>query len=201
MARDDQRIFRQRQQPGVKRTEECLGVATGQVSAAHRAGKQCVAGQEQFLLREVETDASRSVTGRVDDLCLDAGDSRGRVIFGTLVQLDLLRRRDAEPAGLHVQHGEQGQVGLMKEHRRSGDALQLRGPANVIDMGVGHDYLSQREVVTGKPCQDVGDLVARINHHGLCRVEVCQQGAVAVERADGEGLAKKTSGHVWMVAR
>jgi hypothetical protein len=68
-------------------------------------------------------------------------------------------------------------------------------------MRVGHDDLPQCEVMMGEPRENISDLVARIDHHCLAGVEVCQQGAVAAERADSEGLAEKTSGHVWMVAR
>ena len=88
----------------------------------------------------------------------------------------------------------------MEEDRRAGDAFELCSAANMVDMRVGDDDLAQREVVAREPGEDVCDLVSGIDDDRVVRLQICQQSAVAAERADGEGLAEKTDAIFWIVA-
>lgn len=189
MAGDDQCVLRQGHKAGVNGAEQRLAVATGQVGAADGAGEEGVAGEEQFLLWEKKADAAGGVAGGVNDLRFEPGDAGGEAVFGALIERDFLWRGYAEPAGLHIEHVDQWQVLLMEKDRRAGDTFELRSPANVVDMRVRDDDLFQGEVVAREPRENGGDLVAGIDHDGLFTLQVCQDGAVAAERANGEGFA------------
>jgi uncharacterized membrane protein len=55
-------------------------------------------------------------------------------------------------------------------------------------MGVRDDNGGHRETVPGKRLQDLVDFVAGVDHHGLVRSFVAQNGAVALQHADGKRL-------------
>ena len=62
------------------------------------------------------------------------------------------------------------------------------GSGDVVDVGVGDDDLFDREVVGGKDGHDAGNVVTGVDDDGLVGGFVSQDGAVALERADGENL-------------
>jgi hypothetical protein len=137
----------------------------------------------------------------VDDLGFEAGNAGGEAVLGALVERDFFGRLHVQPGGLRVEHGEEREVLLMEEDGRSGDAFELRGAADVVDMRVGDDDLFERELMASEAHENTGDLVAGVDDDGLFTFQVREQGAVAAERADGEGFAEQIRLHVLMVAR
>jgi hypothetical protein len=194
-------VLGQREQAGVDGAKESLGVAAGQVGAAYASCEKRVAGEKQFLLWEVETDAAGGVTRGMDDLGFEAEDAGGEAVVRALIERRLLRRRDADPGSLHLHHAENGQVGLVEEDGCAGDAAELRGAADVVDMRMGDDDLLQSELAPGEPGEDIGDLVAGVDDDRFPGLQIGEQGAIAAERADGEGLTQELGRHTRMVAR
>ena len=64
----------QHQQAITQRAQDLLPIAPGKIGSADRPGKQSVAGQQQVLIREEETDAPRSMPWSVQHL----GGQRGQ---------------------------------------------------------------------------------------------------------------------------
>ena len=58
----------------------------------------------------------------------------------------------------------------------------------MVDVGVGDENLLELEAELGEAALDAGDLVAGIDDDGLAGLFVAEDGAVAGERADGEGF-------------
>ena len=93
-----------------------------------------------------------------------------------------------EPAGLDVHHLDQREVVLVVEDGRAGEGLEARGPGDVIDVRVGDEDLLDGEIVALEEGEDARNLVAGIDDDGLAGGLVAEDGAVALQRADGEDL-------------
>jgi hypothetical protein len=94
----------------------------------------------------------------------------------------------ADEGGLLIHHFEQWKVVFIEEDGRSGEALEAKRAADVVNVGVGDDDLFKLESKSGEAVVDAGDLVARIDDDGLSSCFVAEQGAVALQRADGKAF-------------
>ena len=72
MAGNDGDFVGEGEEAFVDGVKKFAGVASGEVGAAYGAGEESVSGQEEGLVREVETDGAFGVAGRVED---DAGEA------------------------------------------------------------------------------------------------------------------------------
>lgn len=95
---------------------------------------------------------------------------------------------NSEPGGLGSHHLEERQVILIEEDGSASEALEGQGAADVVDVRVSHDDLLEFEVVLGEPAMNSRDFVAGVNDDGFPPGFVAEQGAVALERADGKGF-------------
>ena len=105
---------------------------------------------------------------------------------------------DAEPAGLDVHHLDQRQVARVVEDGRAGELLEAVGSGDVVDVGVGDEDLLDGEVVLGEEGDDAGDVVAGIDDDGFAGGFVAEDGAVALEGADGEDFVDH--GELWALS-
>jgi len=184
------------QQVVVDGVEQLAGIAAGQVGAADRAGEEGVAGDEEALLGEVEADAALGVAGGMEDAAGEAGlaflraraDGDDAAVGEVVVGRGDLGEGDAEPAGLDVHHLDEGKVVLVVEDGGAGELLEALGSGDVVDMGVGDEDLLDGEVVLREQGEDAGDVVAGIDDDGLAGGFITEDGAVAVEGANGEDL-------------
>jgi hypothetical protein len=176
--------------------EELRGIASGEVGAAYGSGEESVAGEEEGLGREVEADASFGVAGGVED---GAGEARSIALRGGSDGDELAVVEgvvgggdggggDAEPAGLNVHHFDQGQVALVVEDGGAGELLEAVSAGDVVDVGVSDDDLLDGERVFGEEGHDAGDVVAGVDDDGFAGGLVAEDGAVALEGADGDGF-------------
>ena len=117
---------------------------------------------------------------------VSAGDGDELAVFEGVVGAVDGGGGDAEPAGLDVHHLDQGQVVLVVEDGGAGELLEAVGSGDVVDVGVGDEDLLDGEVVFGEEGQDAGDVVAGIDDDGFVGGLVAEDGAVALEGADGE---------------
>ena len=74
---------------------------------------------------------------------------------------------------------------LAVEDWRAGDLLEGEGAGDVVDVGVGYEDLTDGELVLVEESEDAGDVVAGIDDDGLAGGFVAEDGAVALEEADG----------------
>src|ERR1019366_4284715 len=105
------------------------------------------------------------------------------------------RSAPPEPAGLHVEHVLEFAVLQVHIYRGAGGQFELLRAADVIDVGVRDYDGGDREAVPGQHFQDAADLVAGIDHHGPVRGFVAENGAVALQHADGKNLVDHRGAH------
>ncbi len=146
------------------------------------------------MVCQVQAGASLRVAGSVDDLGGEAAGTDDGVVGEVGVGGLDRGGRHAEPGGLRVHEGEEREVALVVEDGRGGDALELVGSGDVVDVGVGDEDVADGERVAGEAEEDSGDVVAGVDDDGLVRDLVAEDGAVALQRSDGEGLADHAEG-------
>ncbi len=186
MARHDNGFVGKREQSVVKRAQDLLHGAAGEISAADGSSEESVAGDQLFLGREIEADAAFGVTGRVQDLC---GVCTGRDRLpgsDALIDFNLAGCWHADPVSLRIEHVQQSVVILIEQNGGASSGAELHGSANVVDVGVSDHDLLHRQVVFADCFENVVDVVARIDHHRLARGLVADDRAVALQRADRE---------------
>lgn len=140
------------------------------------------------MVGEIEAGTAFGVAGSVEYGGVDAGNVKGELVSEVGVGWRDLRGGDAEPSCLYVHELDQREIELVIEDGCPGDAFELLGAGDVIDVGVGDDDLFDGEVMAGKDGEDAGDIVAWVYDDGLAGGLVAEDGAVALERSDGEGF-------------
>jgi hypothetical protein len=188
VSRQDPDVIREGKKAVVDGLEELPGIASGEVRAAYGAGEEGVSGEEERVLREVQAGAALGVAGGVEDGAGEADDADALVVSEVGVGWGDLGGRDAEPGGLDVHHLDQREIELVVEDGGSGEAFELLGSGDVVDVGVGDDDLLDGELMAGEGLCDAGDIVARVDDDGLVGGLIAEDGAVALERADYEDL-------------
>ena len=163
--------------------EELFGVASGKVGATHGAGEEGVSGDEEGVVRQVEAGAALGVAGSVEDRGGQAGDGDGLVVDEVGVGRSDLGGGDAEPGSLNAHHFDQREIELVVVDGGSGEALELLGSGDVVDVGMGDDDLLQGELVPGQGFDDAVDVVAGIDHECLAGGLVAEDRAVALKWA------------------
>src|SRR5260370_40503585 len=91
----------------------------------------------------------------------------------------------AAPRGLHVEHFQQGVVILVEQDGGASGGAEFHGSADVVDVGVGDDDLLDLQIVFVDDSLDVFDVVAGVDDHGFVSGLVADDGAIALQRADG----------------
>lgn len=188
MARYDAGLVGQSQQTRMNGVDDLFEAAAGKVCAADAAGKESVASEDHLKRRKVEANGSLSVTRSVDNLGWVVGEADSLAIGEDLVGRSGFWSGDAKPGCLLVHHLEQRQVVFVEVDGGAGKALEPESAANVVDVGVCDEDLGEFEAVIGEALMNAGDLIAGINDDGFARGFVGEDGAVALQRADGESL-------------
>ncbi len=124
----------------------------------------------------------------VQDGSAQPRDGEGLTVGEGSVRRRDLRRGDSEPGSLNVHHLYQGKVVLVVEDGGAGEALEVLGPRNVVDVGVGDNDVLHGESVSLEDGLDGWNVVAGIDDDSLARGFVAKDGAVALEQADGKYL-------------
>ena len=169
--------------------DQLLGVATGQIGASDRPCKEGVSREQQGLIRNVEADAALGMAGSRNDGGVDAFHPHREIVGEVHVGRSDFRRGDAQLICLDVHHGDQWEVALVVEDGCAGDAFEALRSRDVVYVGVGYDDLLDGKGVLGEKGEDAWDFVAGIDYDGFAGGLVAEDGAVALEGADGEGLA------------
>jgi len=142
----------------------------------------------------VQAEAALRVAGGVEDSGVDAGDAEDFVVGGGVVRGLDGGDFEVEPGGLGGHEIDERNVVLAVEDGRAGDLLEGERAGDVVDVGVGYEDLADGELVLVEEGEDAGDVVAGIDDDGLTRGFVAEDGAVALQEADGEGFADHVGG-------
>src|SRR5208282_177573 len=134
------------------------------------------------------TDAALGVAGSVENVRCEVTRSQRFAICDARFDGNCARRGHAEPGRLYVEHFQQRVVILVEQDGRPRQCAQLHGSAYVIDVGVGDDDLLHFQLVLADDGENVFNVIARIDDHGLVRGLVSDDGAVALQRAYGQDL-------------
>ncbi len=101
---------------------------------------------------------------------------------------------DPERLGLHDRVVVEPAIVRVEQDPRAGAGRHLAGRHDMIEVRVRVDQLHGGEPATGQRREDRLGLVSRIDHQRLARLGAADDGAVAAERADREGLAHELFG-------
>lgn len=181
-------LVRQFEQARVDRFDDLFGVSAGKVGAANASGEECVPGDDHFQGSEMEAHRSLRVARGINHLRGIVFESHGLAVDEAFIGGRDFRGGDADPSGLLVHHLEKGKVILVQKNGGTGQSFELQGSADMVDMGVGDEDLAQLEAKLAQPSVNATNLVSRIDHNCFACDLVPKKRAVALERADREGL-------------
>ncbi len=169
-------------------SQDLAAVAAGEISAANAVAEEGIAGDEFALGGHPQADAALGMARSVEDVDFSGADEEFVAILHRDVDGYSFGSGHAEPRGLHVEHGLQ--FGVLEVHIYGGASgeLEFLGAADVIDVGVGDHDGGHGEAVPVEDFLDAVDFVAGIDDHGLAGGFVAEDGAVALQDADGQDL-------------
>jgi hypothetical protein len=87
---------------------------------------------------------------------------------------------------LRVEHFQKCVIVLVEQDECAGGGAEFHGSSDVIDVGMGDDDLLDLQVVLADHREDVINIISRVDDHGFAGGLVADDGAVALQRADGE---------------
>lgn len=188
MSRNDSGVFGQGEQACVDGVEDLVGIAAGEVGSADAAGKEGIAGENHLERFEVKADGSLGVAGSVDDVRGVIGDADDAAVGERFVGWGGFGSWNADPCGLFGHDFQKGKIIFVEIDGCAGEGFQLERSADVVDVGVSDEDLLQDEAEGGETAVDSGDFVAGVDHDSFASLFVGEDGAIALQRADGEGL-------------
>jgi len=188
VAGDDRGVAGQGEQACLDGVEDLVGVATGEVGSADAASKKGVAGENHLEWLEVKTDGTLGVAGGVNDFGWVVGETDEAAVGERFVRWRSFGSRNADPRGLFGHDPKLGKIGFVEEDGSAGEGFELERSADVVDVGVSDEDLLEGEAVGLEAAVDAGDFVAGVNDDGFASLFVGKNGAIALQRADGEGL-------------
>src|ERR1700674_1370771 len=136
----------------------------------------------------MEADRSLGVSWGVKNLGGKSIEPDREAVSKVGVRWRHLRGGSANPSRLLIHHLEERQVILIQQDRRTGEAFEADCAANVIDMSMGNEDLLQFEAKCSETPMDANDVIAGVDNDRFTGFFVTEQGAVALQGADGEGL-------------
>jgi len=169
-------------------SQDLAAVAAGEIGAADAVAEEGVAGDEFALGGHPEADAAGGVARGVEHVDFGGADEELVAIFERGVDGNGFGGAHADPRGLDVEHGLE--FGVMEVHvdGGAGSELEFLCATNVIDVGVGNHDGGDGEAVALEDFQDAVDFVAGIDDDGVAGGFVAEDGAIALQDADGEDL-------------
>ena len=191
MAGDDEGFAGQGEQAFVDAVEKLVAIAAGKVRAAYAASEKGISGDEEIGCRDVKAEAAFGVAGGEEDSAFDAVDGEGFVVGGRVVgRMDVADGEiEANPGGLPIHDGDEREVFFVIDDGGAGDLFESLGAGDVVEVGVGDDDLLDGELVLGEDGEDAADVVAGVDDDSFVGGFVAEDGAIALEEADGEGFA------------
>src|SRR6266550_4376313 len=144
-------------------------------------------GDLSGVMREIQRNASRRVTGRVNDLRLKRSPAKHIAFLQQLIDVGKLRRVDAEERRLHLHCLIERQVVAVHQHRSARVLMKFAQAADVIDVRVRADDGLYRELMTAEKVQDAIYFVAGVHHQRFARHRIADDRAIALQYPHGDG--------------
>jgi hypothetical protein len=185
---NDDSFVGQSQNTVVKGVQDFLVGSSRKIGASDAPGKQSIARDQFVFSREVEADAALRVPGCVQDLGCERTSFHGVGVAKVLIDLDLTGRGHSNPGRLQVEHLQERIVVLIQKNRRTRGGAQLHRSTNVIDVRVGDYDLLDLQIVLPDQCDNLLDVVPRIDDDGFASRFIADHGAIASQRADRQNL-------------
>ena len=174
---------------GLDGLDNLAAVAAGQVGAADAAGEERVPGNDHIERVRNEGTPNPGCDRECATPWRDSG--RGR---RCIPSVRLASGAVTSGVGTPIQAAcssiilSSGQVIFVEEDGRAGEVFELERAADVVDVGVGDEDLLELQAEVRDAAVDAADLVAGVDDDSLGGFFVAEQGAVALQRTDGEGL-------------
>ena len=190
MSRDDAERAGKREETLLDGLQDLRRRPPPEVRAADGPPEKCVTGKEHVTVvtGHLEAEAAGRVAGRVEDLELVFAARDAVAMHEEPVDDAGGIQREAERLPLFEKVVIQRPIAFMQQDGGARDALEERRAAHVIEVRVGVHEGDRMKPAPGKRLEDAVGLVARVHDHRLLRVGVTHDGAVAAERAHGEGV-------------
>jgi hypothetical protein len=188
VAGQDPGIVGKRQEPGLDGFNDLARVATREIGATDAAVEEGITGDDHFERREVKTNRTLGMARSEQDFSRVAIETDFKAVGEAEVGSGHIGCGDPDPCGLLFHHFEKGEIVLVQKNGSAREVLQLECSAYVVDVAVGDQDLGELESEVGETAVNPADLVAGVNDDGFGGVLVAEQGAVALQGADDEGL-------------
>src|SRR6266550_1475010 len=144
-------------------------------------------GDLSGVMREIQRNASRRVTGRVNDLRLKRSPAQNIAFLQQLIDVGKLRRVDAEERRLHLHCLIERQVVSVHQHGSARVLMKFAQAADVIDVRVrAYDGLDG-ELVSAEKVQDAIYFVAGVHHQRFARHRIADDRAIALQYPHWDG--------------
>jgi hypothetical protein len=135
---------------------------------------------------QVERHTAGSVPGSVDNFGEKVAPLEDVALLEELMNLDEFGRVHADEGGLDFHAAVEREIIAVHHDRSAGVLIELGAAADVVDVSVCADDGFDCEFVAAEEAEDALDLIAGINDDGLECAGVADDGAVALEHADGD---------------
>jgi len=180
---------------GDQRLHDFFRGTTPEVGAADAAREQRVASEKD---RRGDRDlagvgwkekagAAGCVTGSVNHLRGKIAPLQCVAFAQKLVDFGDGRRLDAEEGGLHFHSLIERNIVAVHQNRSAGVVVESLQAADVINVRVGADNGFDGEFVAAEQIHDAVNFVAWVDDDGFARDRIADDGAVALQNADGNG--------------
>jgi hypothetical protein len=122
----------------------------------------------------------------VDDSCQKIAPVQGVVFLQELMNVDEFRGGKAKISSLRFHAAVERQIITVHHDRGAGVLIQLRKATDVVDVRVCADNGFDGQFVPAQKTENAFDFVPRIDHDAFQRAWVADDGAIALQHADGD---------------
>src|SRR6187402_56551 len=182
MARNNERLFRESNQPFLKTGQDLPSISTRQICTPNAALEERVSGQKQSILREVQADRPFRVAGSMHNLSRHTSRRDLHPFLCTRIWWSYLGHGNTHPPRLLLHDLHQRQIELVVEDRSTGHLAQPPRPGNVVEMCVRHHDLCAAKLLSLHHRPNLDQVSTWIHHHRFARRLIAHDRAVALQR-------------------
>src|SRR5579864_3555299 len=111
-----------------------IEISSPQISPADAAAKECVAGQHDVAIRDVETHGAWRMSRRMERYGRYLADEQFFFVLQPVLRLRHRNVRHSEHTALDVEHAPQFTIVFMQTQDRAGGLLHFTGCQEVIEV-------------------------------------------------------------------
>lgn len=160
-----------------------------------RAARRRIGGRSLVTMADDEADAAGSVAGGMEDVRRIASPANGGAFLDEILDGSALRSGNSEPLRLDVEMAIKLDIAFVDEDGRAGGAVKTGEAADMVNVGVGADDGADFQIVAEQNFEDALDFVSGVHDDGFAGRRIAQDGAIALEQADGDDFVYKAFWH------